>query len=218
MCEEIYGYFTILLEQLSIFIGGVFKLELFLPEEYPMAAPKVRFLTKIYHPNIDKLGRICLDILKDKWSPALQIRTVLLSIQALLSAPNPDDPLAENIAKDWKSDEAETVPNSASGNWVLISVILEVMMIALKDDGCQQEQAILHKARGAVAEVPSAPQPSKPWCLKPWNNLATQRRPHPQSTRTALDEAAPLGTASSQSYINHSASNGINGDSQAAKH
>ncbi|PWZ11147.1 Ubiquitin-conjugating enzyme E2 36, partial [Zea mays] len=56
-----------------------------------------------------QLGRICLDILKDKWSPALQIRTVLLSIQALLSAPNPDDPLSDNTAKHWKSNEVEAV-------------------------------------------------------------------------------------------------------------
>jgi ubiquitin-conjugating enzyme E2 N len=55
---------------------------------------------------VDKLGRICLDILKDKWSPALQIRTVLLSIQALMSAPNPDDPLDEAIARQWREDEA----------------------------------------------------------------------------------------------------------------
>lgn len=74
-----------------------------------MAPPKVRFLTKIYHPNVDKLGRICLDILKDKWSPALQIRTVLLSIQALLSAPNPDDPLDNNVAEVWKNNEPEAL-------------------------------------------------------------------------------------------------------------
>jgi len=96
----------------SPFEGGVFKLELFLPEEYPMSAPKVRFITKIYHPNIDKLGRICLDILKDKWSPALQIRTVLLSIQALLSAPNPDDPLANDVAELWKVDESRAIKNA----------------------------------------------------------------------------------------------------------
>ena len=93
----------------SPYESGIFKLELFLPEQYPMESPKVRFLTKIYHPNIDKLGRICLDILKDKWSPALQIRTVLLSIQALLSAPNPDDPLANDVAELWKRDEAEAI-------------------------------------------------------------------------------------------------------------
>jgi len=74
-----------------------------------MSPPKVRFTTKIYHPNIDKLGRICLDILKDKWSPALQIRTVLLSVQALLSAPNPDDPLANDVAEAWKTNEKTAI-------------------------------------------------------------------------------------------------------------
>ena len=93
----------------SAFEGGVFRLELFLPDDYPMAPPKVRFLTRIYHPNIDRLGRICLDILKDKWSPALQIRTVLLSIQALLSAPNPDDPLANDVAQHWKENEKAAI-------------------------------------------------------------------------------------------------------------
>jgi ubiquitin-conjugating enzyme E2 N len=48
--------------------GGRFQLELYLPEDYPMEAPKIRFLTKIYHPNIDRLGRICLDVLKGKWT------------------------------------------------------------------------------------------------------------------------------------------------------
>jgi len=54
--------------------GGIFRLELFLPEDYPMTPPKIRFLTKIYHPNIDRLGRICLDVLKSKEFPCLFIQ------------------------------------------------------------------------------------------------------------------------------------------------
>ncbi|KRX10642.1 Ubiquitin-conjugating enzyme/RWD-like protein [Pseudocohnilembus persalinus] len=84
---------------------GQFTCELYLPEDYPMSPPKVVFTTKIYHPNIDNLGRICLDILKKNWSPALQIRSVLLSIQSLLSSPNPDDPLNTEAAELWLSNE-----------------------------------------------------------------------------------------------------------------
>ena len=86
------------------FEGGLFNLEVFLPEEYPMVPPKCLFRNKIYHPNMDKLGRICLDILKDKWSPALQIRSVLISIQSLIAEPNLDDPLDESIADAYKKD------------------------------------------------------------------------------------------------------------------
>ena len=62
-------------------------------DQYPFVPPKMRFRSKVWHPNVSSAnGAICLDILKDQWSPALTLKTALLSLQALLSSPQPDDP------------------------------------------------------------------------------------------------------------------------------
>ena len=88
----------------SPYQGGVFWLKIHFPKDYPFKPPKVMFLTKIYHPNISSSGAICIDILKDNWSPALTISKVLLCICSLLDDPNPDDPLVPDIAELFNSD------------------------------------------------------------------------------------------------------------------
>ncbi|KTG31617.1 hypothetical protein cypCar_00021182 [Cyprinus carpio] len=103
----------------SPYQGGVFFLTIHFPTDYPFKPPKARiinylnnllvilavaFTTRIYHPNINSNGSICLDILRSQWSPALTISKVLLSICSLLCDPNPDDPLVPEIARIYKTD------------------------------------------------------------------------------------------------------------------
>ncbi|XP_071956316.1 ubiquitin-conjugating enzyme E2 T-like [Antedon mediterranea] len=91
--------------------GGIFKLDIELPVRYPFEPPKVRFVTPIYHPNIDSAGRICLDILKmppnGNWRPSLNLLTLLTSIQLLMSDPNPEDPLMHDISKEFKYNNVQ---------------------------------------------------------------------------------------------------------------
>jgi len=85
--------------------GGVFGVDIKIPPQYPFEPPKMRFTTQLWHPNVSsQTGAICLDILKDAWSPALTLKTALLSLQALLSAPEPKDPQDAEVARQYLDD------------------------------------------------------------------------------------------------------------------
>lgn len=102
----------------SPYAGGLFFLDIRFPKDYPFKPPKVFFTTKIYHPNINGGGGICLDILKDQWSPALTISKVLLSICSLLDDPNPDDPLVAPIADQYIKERDKY--NAAAREWTIL--------------------------------------------------------------------------------------------------
>eukprot|EP00730_Choanoeca_flexa_P011725 TRINITY_DN27742_c0_g1_i1.p1 TRINITY_DN27742_c0_g1~~TRINITY_DN27742_c0_g1_i1.p1 ORF type:complete len:199 (+),score=30.88 TRINITY_DN27742_c0_g1_i1:188-784(+) len=92
----------------SPFKGISFEVELIIGQKYPFEPPKARFLTPIYHPNVDKSGRICLDLLKmppkGSWKPSLNLSSLLLSLRVLMGEANPDDGLMPDISAKYKSD------------------------------------------------------------------------------------------------------------------
>ncbi|OAA41825.1 Ubiquitin-conjugating enzyme/RWD-like protein [Cordyceps fumosorosea ARSEF 2679] len=100
---------TLLAPAGSVFHPGRFGLVLTLPVEYPFRAPSVRFVTRIYHPNVtnDSLGNVCLALLKpENWKPSTKVAAVLEALRGLLLEPLPDDPLEDRIAEQFRNDRA----------------------------------------------------------------------------------------------------------------
>eukprot|EP00048_Salpingoeca_helianthica_P016320 m.231669 g.231669 ORF g.231669 m.231669 type:complete len:183 (-) comp18441_c0_seq1:18-566(-) len=89
------------------FEDGVFKLTIEFTEEYPNKAPKVRFVSKIFHPNVYADGQICLDILQNRWSPTYNVSSILTSIQSLLDEPNPNSPANSAAAQLYTENRRE---------------------------------------------------------------------------------------------------------------
>jgi len=87
--------------------GGTFKLMLEFTEDYPNKAPTVKFLTKMFHPNIYNDGQICLDILQNQWSPIYDISAILTSIQSLLCDPNPASPANSEASRLYSENRRE---------------------------------------------------------------------------------------------------------------
>ncbi|EFA06125.1 Ubiquitin-conjugating enzyme E2 N-like Protein [Tribolium castaneum] len=93
--------------------NGIFKVEILIPEKYPFIPPSIKFITKVYHPNIDDNGRICLDLIKmppkGNWRPTIGLEGLLIAIRMLLETPNPEDPLMAEIAEEYRNMNSEFV-------------------------------------------------------------------------------------------------------------
>lgn len=90
------------------FEDGTFKLVIEFTEEYPNKPPTVRFVSKMFHPNVYADGSICLDILQNRWSPTYDVSSILTSIQSLLDEPNPNSPANSQVAQLVKKTSENT--------------------------------------------------------------------------------------------------------------
>ena len=95
----------------SPYEGSIFELELEIPDRYPFVPPRLKFVTPVYHPNIDTQGRICMDLLKmppnGGWKPTISLENLIVAVQSLLGNPNPDDPLMVEIAEEYRFNKKE---------------------------------------------------------------------------------------------------------------
>jgi len=92
---------------------GAFKIEINFPAEYPFKPPKINFKTKIYHPNIDEKGQVCLPIISaENWKPATKTDQVIQALVALVNDPEPEHPLRADLAEEYLKDKKKFTKNA----------------------------------------------------------------------------------------------------------
>jgi len=93
---------------------GAFKIDINFPAEYPFKPPKVTFKTKIYHPNIDEKGQVCLPIISpENWKPATKTDQVIQALIALINDPEPEHPLRGDLAEEYTKDKKKFMKSAA---------------------------------------------------------------------------------------------------------
>uniref|UniRef100_A0A665UK46 E2 ubiquitin-conjugating enzyme n=1 Tax=Echeneis naucrates TaxID=173247 RepID=A0A665UK46_ECHNA len=92
---------------------GAFRIEIIFPTEYPFKPPKITFKTKIYHPNIDEKGQVCLPVISaENWKPATKTDQVIQSLIALVNDPQPEHPLRADLAEEYSKDRKKFLKNA----------------------------------------------------------------------------------------------------------
>ncbi|XP_047447359.1 ubiquitin-conjugating enzyme E2 T [Mugil cephalus] len=147
--------------------GGLFSLEVKIPDRYPFEPPKIRFLTPIYHPNIDNSGRICHDALKlppkGAWKPSLNISTVLTSIQLLMAEPNPDDPLMADISSEFKYNKQLFMEKARK--WTKEHAVQKITGDVEDDKENASDQKAASRKREALGAQKEVGEPAKRTCV-----------------------------------------------------
>ena len=91
---------------------GIFQLEILFPSDFPWIPPRIKFLTRVYHLNIDEFGLFCLGILKEFWSPATSLEGILLQVYSILMEPEIDYPKEKELAKLYLTDKKQYEANA----------------------------------------------------------------------------------------------------------
>ncbi|CAD6583353.1 MAG: hypothetical protein TREMPRED_003530 [Tremellales sp. Tagirdzhanova-0007] len=161
----------------SPYEGGVFEVDIRVPEDYPFSPPHLQFLTKLYHCNVASSGAICLDLLKTTWSPALSLYKVILSLSSLLTDPNPSDPLVPAIAQEYKRDRKRH--DQTAREWVKIYATPKPQPIEVST---MSTSATRHSQPSPSSRVVAPSRRATPSSVVPPPSIIGTRRPNPFTT------------------------------------